>query len=117
MHEFSLVSGIVKTLLEAADQHKATRIVGVSVVIGETSHLSDEAMRFNFEILSRGTAAEGAEVTIRRDPATMACLDCGVSTPAGQERICPTCGSVRVEVSGGDQCYLESFDVDDDGPD
>ena len=116
MHEMSLVSGMVKTLLEAADHHNATRIVGVSVVIGETSHLSDEAMRFNFEMLSRGTAAEGAEVTIRREPGTMACLDCGISTSAGQERVCPTCGSARVEVTGGDHCYLESFDVDDDGP-
>jgi hydrogenase nickel incorporation protein HypA/HybF len=114
VHEVSLIRGIVAASLEAADRHAATRVVGVSVVLGELSHISDEAMRFNFEVLSRGTAAEGAEVNITREPGVMACWDCGASNPAGPRRVCPSCRSVRVEITGGDQCYLESIDVDEE---
>lgn len=114
VHEVSLIRAIVGASLEAAERHGASRIVGVAVVLGELSHISDEAMRFNFEVLSRGTAAEGAQVNITREPGVMACRDCGASNPAGQLRVCPSCRSVRVEVTGGDQCYLESIDVDED---
>jgi len=113
MHEASLIRGLVNASLEAADQHGAARIVGVSVVLGALSHISDEALRFNFELLSLGTAAEGAAVTIRRELGVVTCWDCGASKVAGQGRVCPACGSVRVEITGGDQCHLESIDVEE----
>jgi hydrogenase nickel incorporation protein HypA/HybF len=113
MHEASLIRGLVNASLEAADEHGAARIVGVSVVLGALSHISDEAMRFNFEVFSRGTSAEGAAVTIRREHGVVTCWDCGASNVAGHGRACPACSSVRVEVTGGDHCYLESIDVEE----
>ena len=67
MHEVGIVRGFVTAALEAAEQHKAARITGLSVVIGELANITDDSVRFNFEILSSGTPAEGAQVTIRRE--------------------------------------------------
>ena len=112
MHEMGIVRGFLEAALEAAEQHQAPRIAGVSVVIGELANITDDAVRFNFELLSRGTPAEGAKVTIRRELPGVICRDCGVASPESTEQVCPSCGSVRVEVSGGLQCYLESIDVE-----
>jgi len=114
MHEVSIVRGIVQAALEAAEQQTPGRVVGVSVVLGELSHLSEKSLRFNFEALSKGTRAEGAQVTVRREPTRVTCWDCAATSPGGREPICPVCGSVRVEVAGGGECYLESIDVDGD---
>ncbi len=113
MHEVPIVRGIVQAALEAAEQQPAGRIVGVSIVLGELSHISEDSLRFNFDVLSRGTRAEGALVTIRSEPTQVTCWDCSATNPGGSEPACPACGSVRVEVVGGNQCYLESIDVVD----
>lgn len=116
MHEVPIIRGIVDLALEAAQEHAAGRITGVTVVVGDLANISDEAVRFHFEILSNGTPAEGAVVTIRREPARVTCWDCGGTGSSVQERVCPTCGSIRVEVTGGEHCYLESIDVEEDAP-
>lgn len=112
MHEVGIVRGFVNAALEAAEKHQAARITSLSVVIGELANITDDAVRFNFEILSNGTPAQGATVTIRRESRRATCRDCGVTNPVGMEPVCPSCGSVRMEVSGGHQCYLESIDVE-----
>ena len=113
MHEVPIVRGIVTAALEAAEQQPVGRIVGISVVLGRFSHISEESLRFNLEVLSKGTRVEGAQVTVRTEPAQMTCWDCGATNPGGPEPVCPACGSARVEVAGGSQCYLESIDVDE----
>lgn len=113
MHEVPIIRGIVNAALEAAEQHEAGRIAGLAVVIGDRANISDEALQFHFEILSVGTPAEGAEVTIRREPGRVTCWDCGISSPADLEPVCPLCGSARVNITGGDHCYLESIDVEE----
>lgn len=113
MHEVPIVRGMVTAALEAADRQPAGRIVGISVVLGQFSHLSEESLRFHFEVLAKGTPVEGAQVSVRTEPVQVTCWDCGATNPGGPEPVCPACGSVRVEVVGGDQCYLESIDVDE----
>jgi hydrogenase nickel incorporation protein HypA/HybF len=113
MHEVGIVRGIVETAVNTAEQHGAELITGMSVVLGQFSHVSEDSFRFHFEIMSTGTPAESASVEIRIDPGRVACMECGEENPAMEEPVCPACGSVRVQRSGGDQCYLESIDVDD----
>ena len=113
MHEVPIVRGMITAALEAAERQPAGRIVGISVVLGRFSHISEESLRFHFEVLAEGTRVEGAQVTVRTEPAQVTCWDCGTTNPGGPEPVCPACGSVRVKAVGGDQCYLESIDVDD----
>ena len=113
MHEVAIVRGIVDAALQTAEKHKADRIARLSVVLGDFTHVTEESLRFHFEIMSKDTAAEKAEVIVRKEPGSVSCFDCGSTNPAEQEPVCPACGSIRVKVSGGDQCYLESIDIDD----
>ena len=113
MHEVSIISGIVQTALETAEQHGAARVARVSVVLGNSTHVTEEALRFHFEILSKGTAAEHSEVIVRTENGSVTCWDCGGQNPAMTEPVCPACGSVRIELTGGDQCYVESIDIDE----
>lgn len=116
MHEVGIVRGIVDTAVKTAEEHGAQRITGMSVVLGQFTHVTEESFRFHFEIMSEGTGAEHAAVEIRIEPGRVTCWDCEAVNPAMEEPVCPACGSVRVERSGGDQCYLESIDVEEEGP-
>jgi hydrogenase nickel incorporation protein HypA/HybF len=92
------------------------RIQAIHLVIGALSSVVDDSVQFYFDFLSRETLAEGAVLHFRRVPATAHCLQCHAEhavvppLPMG----CPSCGSPRLRVSGGDEFQVESIEVDDE---
>lgn len=65
MHEYHIVEGIVKQILEKAKTLNASKIIRATLMLGELSGLKEEPIRMYFEILSKGTMLEGAELVIK----------------------------------------------------
>jgi hydrogenase nickel incorporation protein HypA/HybF len=118
MHELSVTQAILDTALNAAQQAGAERIVAIDLVIGELSGIVDDSVQFYFDILSRDTPAQGATLRFQRQPAQVRCLDCDHSYNAAPPLapICPECGSLRLQVTGGRQFFLESIEINDHHP-
>ncbi len=64
MHETGMVRDLIRRIDQAVAANGAVRVLGVQVWLGALSHLSAEHFREHFEIESRGTPAEGAQLTI-----------------------------------------------------
>jgi hydrogenase nickel incorporation protein HypA/HybF len=115
VHELPVTQGILDVALDAARGAGAQRILAINLVIGDLSSILDDSVQFYFDILSRGTPAEGAMLRFQRQPAMARCWDCGHEfeaeiplTPA-----CPGCGGGRLQISGGREFRVESIEVDD----
>ncbi len=114
MHELPVTQGILDVAVEAAEKEGAARITAIDLVVGDLSSIVDDSVQFYWEILSKGTIAEGAVLHFRREPAAAACLDCGRTwnvTPPIMPK-CPHCGSARIHVTGGREFFVESIEVD-----
>lgn len=118
MHELAVTQGILEVVLEAAQANNARRINAIDLVIGDLSSIVDDSVQFYFDVLSKGTPAEGAMLRFRRQPAEASCWNCGhtfqVSVPL--KPLCPACGSSRLHVAGGREFFVESIDVDEAEP-
>ncbi len=115
MHELPVTQGILDVAIEAAQNAGARRITSIDLVVGDLSSIVDDSVQFYWEILSKGTIAEGAVLHFRREPAAAACLDCGHEwhvTPPIMPK-CPNCGSARITVTGGRAFFVESIEVED----
>jgi len=116
MHELPVTQGILSVALEAAQNNGGGRITAIDLVIGEMASIVDDSVQFYFDILSKDTLAQGAELRFRREPGIATCLDCqhksNVRPPILP--VCPECGSGKMVVSGGREFYVESIEVDDD---
>lgn len=116
MHELPVTQGILDVVLEAAGGAGAGRVVAIDLVIGTLSGIVDDSVQFYFDILSQGTPAQGATLRFARKPAAAVCQDCGhrsdVQPPL--EALCPSCGSVRLQITGGQEFFVESIEVDDE---
>ncbi|MCU0508169.1 MAG: hydrogenase maturation nickel metallochaperone HypA [Anaerolineae bacterium] len=116
MHELPITEGILKIATEAAGGRKITTI---HLVVGELSSIVDDSVQFYFDMLSKGTLAEGATLDFQRLPATVMCWDCGKSfeVRAPLPPACQHCGSTKLQVTGGRELRVDSIEVSDDGGD
>ncbi len=113
MHELADTQRLLELALEHARAAGAARITGLHVVIGHAAHLHDESVRFYWDVISRGTPAEDAQLHFRYVPAEMACLACGARFAPGEVDIaCPQCGGARVRYTAGEEFALEAIDVE-----
>jgi len=114
VHELAVAEQLLKLVEEEAQRAGARRVVAVHLVLGEHSHIAEEALRFHFERLtSQGSPAEGAQLRVRREPMRFRCLECDAdyAPPAGDWR-CPRCGEVGKLLDPGDELRVESLEVE-----
>jgi hydrogenase nickel incorporation protein HypA/HybF len=113
MHELSVTESILEISLRHANQAKAKRITNLYLVIGQLASIVDDSVQFYWDIVSKGTIADGATLHFRRLPATLLCLDCNHQFTPGEDGFaCPACSSEHVKVVAGEEFYMEAIDVE-----
>ncbi|MGQ9588714.1 MAG: hydrogenase maturation nickel metallochaperone HypA [Planctomycetota bacterium] len=119
MHELAVTQSLLETALRHARREGAVRVTRLRLVLGDLSTFVDESVRFYWNIVSKDTLCEGAELEFRRTPARFSCRSCGTEYAArGELAPCPRCGGEDVRVAGGDEFHLESMDIEmaEEGP-
>lgn len=117
MHEVSLMTNLLGIVERAASAECRGPVRVIHLKIGEMSGVNPEAMRFAFEVLSRGTAAEGGSLEIERVPVRVRCARCGAETsPADLVFRCASCGCGEIEILTGREMEVDYILVGDDEP-
>lgn len=113
MHELSVTESILEISVRHADEANAKRITNLYLVIGQLASIVDDSVQFYWDIISKGTIAEGAMLHFRRLPAKFICLACStIYNPSSDSFSCPSCNSDRIKVLAGDEFYMESIDIE-----
>ncbi len=113
MHELPFVESILKITLEHAEKAGAQRVIALDLVVGQMASIVDDSVQFYWDLLSKDTLAEGAQLHFKRLPAVYRCWDCGHEYQLDGEHLeCPRCGSLRVQLVQGDEFRLESIDIE-----
>ncbi len=118
MHEYSMMTQIVDSILSEAKQRSATKVEGVDLEIGEYTLLGEEQMRFAFELMTRDTILEGAKLNIRPIQGKIKCHNCGYEGPMSVSEdsphrsvpilSCPKCSGVA-EITEGRECLVRNI--------
>lgn len=113
MHEMALCESVLQVLEEQARVQDFQRISRVRLEIGRLSGVEIAALRFGFEVVTRGSLAEGARLDILEPPGTAWCMPCeAVVEIARRGDPCPDCGSHQLQVTGGDQMNIKDLEVE-----
>ena len=76
MHELTLCQSAFDIIEQQAQANNVKRVTGVWLEIGALSCIEESAVHFCFEIVCRGSVAEGCELHITTQPAQAWCWDC-----------------------------------------
>lgn len=101
MHEMAIAEGILDIAREHAARENSARVTEIGLLLGEMAGVEEDALRFCFSSLARGTLAEGAALSVKRVPLVGRCGACGHEQPiAHYNFVCPKCGGGLGIVSG-----------------
>lgn len=113
MHEMSLMAGMLEIIEARAELDGFTRVVRVVLEIGRLSGVEPGAMRFAFDVGTRGSVAEGAELDIQETPCRARCPECRAeSLLEAFYDPCPACGGHPMEVLQGREMRIVALDVE-----
>ena len=112
MHEMSLCESILGILKDQAESQKFSKVDRVCLEVGPLSGVETEALRFGFDVVTRGSLAENARLDIIEPQATAWCLACS-QTISINERFdpCPECGSHQLQVTSGEELRIKELEV------
>lgn len=103
----------MEAVIPEAEKHGAKKILDIRLNIGELAGIVPECIEEYFSILSRGTIAEGATITVRKTPVKIECPDCGYSgiIKRGCFR-CPSCDGIDFKVVSGKEYFVDSIEAE-----
>ncbi len=110
MHELGVTEAILDIVLRHAG---GARVRTVQVTVGGWTGYVGDSIELFWQELARGTAAEGARLEFRFEPATLKCRSCGTVFGAnGCNLQCPQCGALGGEPAGGQDCTVDAIEVE-----
>lgn len=112
MHEMALSSAVAATV----EKHAKGRPVRlVNLTVGKLRQVVPDSLSFYFDIVTRDTLMEGAQLEIEIVPARLRCTGCGERwEPDFPTFRCPACVTGVVEVLSGEEFQVESIEVEED---
>ncbi|MCF6304293.1 MAG: hydrogenase maturation nickel metallochaperone HypA [Marinosulfonomonas sp.] len=113
MHELSICESIVGVIEQQAVAQSFKKVNLVRLEIGPLAGIEIEALNFSFDVVTRGSIADGAKLEVIELPASGWCAPCAMSVPVKQRfDACPTCGSYQLQITGGDELRIKDMEVD-----
>ncbi len=112
MHEVSIMEEAVRLALDTAKTSGADRVTGLRLRVGTLSGVVPEALRFAFDVVCRGTVAEGASLEIESVAAASWCPACR-SEFGGKDfyNECPRCHQVSGDLQRGREIEIATVEM------
>ena len=112
MHELSVTESVLEIACKHAEKAQARKVTDIYLVIGRLSSIVDDSVQFYWDVISKDTICNDAQLHFKREPAKLICLDCQREYLLEDELLpCPDCGSARIRVLSGDEFNLESIEI------
>ena len=115
MHEYPITEQIIKLAEKHGREFRASQqIKRITLVVGERSGYVTESIQMYFDIISEGTACEGAELVMKGVKPKIRCPSCGelfVRKPMSFS--CPMCGTDGEPTDIGREFYIESIEIEE----
>jgi hydrogenase nickel incorporation protein HypA/HybF len=113
MHEIGLMQQMVELALQRAAGAGARHVQRMTVRVGAEAGIVPDVIAFAFEVATRATIAEGAELQIEDVPIACFCAACALEfAPADALHECPRCHQLGADVRRGREFELASLEIE-----
>ena len=108
MHEMAITQSVVQAVCDRMGDAQISR---VCLEIGTLSGVVADSVRFCFDLITEGTALEGASLEIVQPTGRARCRDCGAEFVLNDLLILCECGSANRELLAGEELKIREVEV------
>jgi len=115
MHELSIISSVVDTVVESVQKYPGARVKEVRLRVGALTSVIEDSLQFCYGIATDDTPLEGSRLVVNIVPVTVHCDACGAEGPIEslQSFRCSQCGEPAEDVRHGRELEIESIEIED----
>ena len=115
MHEITLCQRALEIIEQQAAANGARRVTGVWLKVGAFSCVETEALTFCFDLVCRGSLAEGCTLHIEQQQAECWCESCQqyVTLLTQRVRRCPQCHSDKLQIVADDGMQIQRLEIEE----
>lgn len=114
MHEITLCQRALELIEQQAAKHGAKRVTGVWLKIGAFSCVETSSLAFCFDLVCRGSVAEGCKLHLEEQEAECWCETCQqyVTLLTQRVRRCPQCHGNMLRIVADDGLQIRRIEID-----
>ncbi|MFZ5541471.1 MAG: hydrogenase maturation nickel metallochaperone HypA [Pseudomonadota bacterium] len=109
MHELGITNSLVAIVGEAA---AGRRVRKVWLEVGVHAALLPDALRFCYDVVTKGTPLEASTLEVVELPTGLQCEDCRHAGLADGTTACPKCGGTRLALRTGNELNIQAMEVE-----
>jgi hydrogenase nickel incorporation protein HypA/HybF len=115
MHELSIVSSVVDSVIESLESYPGARVIEVRLRVGALAAVVEDSLQFCYELASRDTPLEGSRLVVKIVPVMVHCAACGKDGELESLQCfrCPHCGEPASDIRQGREMEIEAFEIED----
>jgi hydrogenase nickel incorporation protein HypA/HybF len=113
MHELAITDEMIKLVVDQAGKAGMAKVEKINLIVGKLTGYVNESIQLYFDMMSKGTVAEGATLFFETIPGKLECQSCQKTFELSQfDYICPGCNGVSVKLVAGNELRVESIEGD-----
>lgn len=115
MHELSIVSSIVDSVITTLEAYPGARVKEVRLRIGALASVVEDSLQFCYGIATDDTPLEGSKLVVKIVPVVMHCEHCAqdIEIASLQSFRCPRCDEPVSDLRQGRELEIESIEIDE----
>jgi hydrogenase nickel incorporation protein HypA/HybF len=115
MHELKIAQDVLNIIEQEAKKNRISRVNKFVLRIGKLRQCFSSFLKYIFQIITKETIAEAAEVIIEEIDITACCKKCHTKFIVHKHNyLCPNCGSGYCEIITGDEIILVTIEGEQD---
>ena len=112
MHEMSLCQNMMKIIEQECEKQDVSQVTDLWLEIGVLSCVEKSSLEFCFEIICRGTVADGCKLHFIDVPAQAWCWQCSTMVELSTTQAsCPHCGGTHFQMQQGNELRIKEMAV------
>ena len=113
MHELSIATSLAEIVAAHARDHGAETVRSITLRVGALSCVHKRALEFSFELVTKETPLEDAQLRFIDIPVAIFCGTCNrtVELPGIQRFRCPVCDTPSGDIRQGKELDVETIEI------
>lgn len=113
LHEMSIAQSVIDIVKEEMVNNHAAVLRSIHLRIGEMAAVVPESLSFCFEVITKGTELDGAELIMDVVPLRGFCRSCEKEFRIENYAFsCPECDSTEIDTLSGQELSIVEIEVD-----